>query len=164
MDKMKEIVKECIEKYKGGSKYFHEMDNLIKYDSEILQEILDSVGNDKVIILSGAFGLNMVHHIKEQKRNYAYIYLSGSPRKNEDVEIYAMHLYGGKRDFANAVFLDDTYFSGKTYYYCKGFIESRFNLKVNSALVAYDGCKHKQENVYSLYRYYDYHDLNGNPL
>ena len=32
------------------------------------------------------------------------------------------------------------------------------------SLVAYDGSKYKEDNVWSLYRYYDYHDLLGRPL
>lgn len=164
MEKMKKIVEECIEKYEGGNRYFHEMDNKIKYDDEILQEMLDRVPNGRLLVLSGAFGFNMVHKIQEQVRQYSYIFLSGSPRKNEKVEIYAMKMYGGKRDFPSAVFLDDTFFSGKTFFYCKGFIEAQFDIPVNSALVAYDGCKHKQDNVDNLYRYFDYHDLNGRPL
>ena len=164
MEKMEKIVKKCLEKYIGGNKYFHELDELIKYDSEILQEMLDMAGNGRIIILSGAFGLNMVHHISAQEKFYGYILLSGSPRKNEDVEIYATNLYGGKRDFPKAIFLDDTYFSGKTYFYCKGYVEGKFGIKLDSALVAYDGCKHKQKTVESLYRYYDYFDFNGKPL
>lgn len=164
MKKMKEIVKLCIEKYKGGNKYFHEMDNLIKYDSEILQEMLDKVEKTKFIVLSGAYEHNMVKHIKNQKKHRPYVYLSGSPRKNENVKISSTNIKKRQFKFLTGVFLDDTYFSGKTFFYCKGFVESKFNSKVNGALVAYDGCKHKQQNVDSLYRYYDYHDLNGNPL
>jgi len=162
MSKMFSIVEECLQKYVGGNTYFDELDDKIKYDPEILQELLDELRPGRVLILNGSFGFNMVHHIMEQKKAYPYILLTGSPRKNEEVDIYAMNMYGGKRDYPSAVFIDDTYFSGRTYYYCKGFIEAKFNLKVNTALVAYDGSRHKANNVVSLYRYYDHHSIKEN--
>jgi len=163
MEKIFSIVEECLDKYKRGNKYFHEIDNKIKNDEEILGEILNRVGS-QVIILSGEFGFNMLDYIMKQKRHYSYIYLSGSPRRNKDVEIYAMNYYGGKRDNKKAIFLDDTYFSGRTFYYMKGFIEGKFNLKLDMAVVGYDGHSHKLNHLQSLYRYFDYHDESGRPL
>ena len=163
MEKIFKIVEECLDKYKRGNKYFHELDEKIKYDKEIIKEML-SLTRGRILILSGRFGFNVLHYILENKLPHSYIYLNGSPRKNEEVEIYAMKYYGGKRDNKKGIFLDDTFFSGRTYYYCKGFIEGKFDLKVDLALVAYDGHSHKLDYVDSLYRYFDYHDENGRPL
>ena len=44
------------------------------------------------------FGHQMVSYMGKSKKNYNYVLLTGSPRKMEDVEIYAMNYYGGIRD------------------------------------------------------------------
>ncbi|MFW6026819.1 MAG: hypothetical protein ACOCRX_10805 [Candidatus Woesearchaeota archaeon] len=163
MNKIFEIVKECLDKYERGNKYFHELDEKIKYDEEIFEEMLKQT-RGRVLILSGAFGFNILHYILKSKKHYSYIFLSGSPRKNDKVEIYAMNYYGGKRDNRKGIFLDDTFFSGRTYFYCKGFIEGKFDLEVDLALVAYDGHSHKLDYVDSFYRYFDYHTKDGKPL
>ncbi|NCU32232.1 MAG: hypothetical protein EOM23_04715 [Candidatus Moranbacteria bacterium] len=160
---MKKIVKECLDKYVGGNKYFHELDELIKYDDEILQEILNNVYSLKaVLILSGTFGKQMVNYIKKTSQNdFDYILLVGSPRKMEKVIIQETKL---QNNYTTGVFLDDTFFSGRTFFYSKGYVESEFDIFVSSAFVAYDGNKHKIDYLNSLYRYYDYHDINGKPL
>ena len=161
---MQKIVEECLEKYEGGNAYFHAMDDKIKYDPEILDELLNAIGYGRLLILNGAFGFQMVHHIEAQNKSYPYILLVGSPRKQEEISVYAMNLYGGKKAYPTGIFLDDTYFSGRTYYYVKGYIEAMFGYPIKEAYVAYDGSKHRDTNVQSLYRYYDYHDVLGNKL
>ena len=61
------------------------------------------------------------------------------------------------------VFLDDSYFSGKTAMVVKEEIEKLGGVFVGT-LVAYDGAKVRDKDVWSLYRYYDYHDILGRKL
>ena len=61
------------------------------------------------------------------------------------------------------LFIDDSYFSGKTALVVKEEIE-RLGGVFKGTLVAYDGSKVKEENVWSLYRYYDYHDILGRKI
>jgi len=164
MSKMAKIVKECIDKYVGGNKYFDEMDDRIKYDEEILEELVeDMYCFGRVLILSGQFGRQMVSYLKEKHRYIDYILLVGSPRKMEKVTIKDIRLENFNVKLREAVFVDDTFFSGRTFFYCKGVVEATFGLQVNHAIVAYDGGKHEQSYLESLYRYYDYYDINGKP-
>lgn len=161
MEKMEAIVKECLSKYVGGNKYFHEMDERIKYDPEILQAMLDGVYGANFLVLSGQFGRQMVDYIRAKNLQWNYILLVGSPRKYESTKILDMRMYNHD---LHGIFLDDTYFSGRTFFYCKGYVEAKFGISVYRALVAYDGSRHRDSSVSSLYRYYDYHDKDGNEL
>ena len=66
-------------------------------------------------------------------------------------------------DGKHFMFIDDSYFSGKTVAVVKEEIE-RLGGNFLGTLVVYDGAKEKNVNVWSLYRYYDHHDILGRKL
>lgn len=160
MNEMKRIVKECLDRYVGGNKYFHELDDRIKFNRDILYAMhLATEGTIRV--LSGEFGRQFVQMLKDIDQLYDFILVEGSPRKNEDVRITKIDFTGGGN---GVVFIDDTYFSGKTFFYCKGLVKGKYDIDIDHSLVAYDGSKHKRKDVRSFYRYFDHHDSNGQPI
>ena len=160
MTKMEQIVEECLATYVGGDRYFHAMDDYIKFDPDILKELLNRVPNHNTLILSGEFGNQMTKYIHEHGYKHGYVYLTGSPRKYGAVRVSEIRITQNNIHGVG-IFIDDTIFSGRTYYYCKGYVEASLNIHVSKAIIAYDGSKHKLNNVESLYRYYDYHTLTG---
>jgi hypothetical protein len=157
---MKEIVKEVSSQYISGERYFDELDYRIKYNKTIIYALIgEFMGTDTGIVLSGEFGDIIAHIIDDELLPISYILVGGSPRRNHKLFIDCIN---GNAD--NYVFIDDSFFSGKTYKTIKKFIKEELNKNVKDIKVAYDGSKEELFLITSFYRYYDYHDENGNEL
>lgn len=163
-DKMFKVVNELLERYIGGQIFFTELDKAVKFDAEILIRLLDMVtnvelydSNSKVrTIASGEIGLclhNMNIHVD---------YLVPGGLRFDPSKI---NLEPFKKDIEGTefIFIDDSYFSGKTLTVIKEHIESLGGV-FNCACVAYDGAQMQNPLVKSLYRYYDHFDILGRPL
>lgn len=154
-------VNELLEKYIGGQIFFSELDKAVKFNKEILEE-LNAFGNDQfgmydpLTIASGEIGLAM-HNLDVRIDLLVPGGLRFAPEKI-NLEPFKKKIEGRA-----ILFIDDSYFSGKTAMVIKEEIE-RLGGKWLGTLVAYDGSKVKEEKVFSLYRYYDYHDILGRPL
>jgi hypothetical protein len=157
-NQMFEKVNVLLEKYVGGQIFFTELDKAVKFNQEILEELVDKAENfhNCLTIASGEIGLSM-HNLGVKVDFLVPGGLRHDPTKI-NLEPFADRIEG--QDF---IFVDDSYFSGKTAMVVKEEIE-RLGGRFVGSLVAYDGSKYKEENVWSLYRYYDYHDLLGRPL
>lgn len=154
-----EKVNELLEQYIGGQIFFTELDKAVKFDKEVLEELVKTAKSfDKNIltIASGEIGLAM--HNLGVEINYL---VPGGLRHDAskiNLEPFAENIKG-----KTFLFIDDSYFSGKTALVVKEEIE-RLGGIFKGSLVAYDGSKSKDENVWSLYRYYDYHDILGRKI
>lgn len=157
-NQMFEKVNVLLEKYVGGQIFFTELDKAVKFNQEILEELVDKAENfhNCLTIASGEIGLSM-HNLGVKVDFLVPGGLRHDPTKI-NLEPFADRIEG--KDF---IFVDDSYFSGKTAMVVKEEIE-RLGGRFIGSLVAYDGSKYKEDNVWSLYRYYDYHDLLGRPL
>lgn len=154
-------VNELLEKYIGGQIFFSELDKAVKFNKEILEELIDKardLGLDHTFctIASGEIGLAM-HNL-----GVPIDFLVPGGLRHDPSKIN-LAPFVNKIEGKKFIFIDDSYFSGKTAMVVKEEIERLGGTFVGS-LVAYDGAKVKDENVWSLYRYYDYHDILGRPL
>lgn len=154
-------VNELLEQYIGGQIFFTELDKAVKFDKEVLDELVSYADevfdlNSVRTIASGEIGLAM-HNLG------VYInYLVPGGLRHDPSKI---NLEPFKKDIQGKrfLFIDDSYFSGKTAMVVKEEIE-RLGGTFVGTLVAYDGAKVEEKNVWSLYRYYDYHDVLGRKL
>lgn len=160
-NKIFETVNELLEKFVGGQIFFSELDKAVKFDKAVLDELvsyadevfdLDSIRT----IASGEIGLAM-HNL-----GVCINYLVPGGLRHDPSKI---NLEPFKQDIKGKrfLFIDDSYFSGKTAMVVKEEIE-RLGGTFVGTLVAYDGAKVEEKNVWSLYRYYDYHDILGRPI
>lgn len=157
---MKELIeqyaKECSKIYKGGEKYFNEIDTKIKSNKELLLSYIKKVIEEsgcKNILLSGSMFDTVTEAIKSSDKIDCVLYkVNGNLRSYKGkllCPIEFSFIYN-KKDF---VFIDDSYYSGKTFKCVKDYINSAGG-KVIAAYVFYDGSREKADNVHSLYRYY----------
>ncbi len=154
-----EKVNQLLEQYIGGQIFFTELDKAVKFDKEVLEELVKTAkqfDSNILTIASGEIGLAM--HNLGVEINYL---VPGGLRHTPDkinLAPFAENIKG--RTF---LFIDDSYFSGKTATVVKEEIE-RLGGIFKGCLVAYDGSKLKEDNIWSLYRYYDYHDILGRKI
>lgn len=159
MYKIFETVNDLLEKYIGGQIFFTELDNAVKFDVEILAELITKsmdIHPTAITIASGEIGLAM-HNLGVR---VGYLVPGGLRHDPSKINLtpFAEKIKGNK-----FVFIDDSYFSGKTAMVVKEEIERLGGIFVGT-VVAYDGAKQKDPDVNSLYRYYDHFDLLGRPL
>ena len=155
-----EKVNKLLEQYIGGQIFFTELDKAVKFDKEVLEELVVEVYNHTDLttftIASGEIGLAM-HNL-----NVDVDYLVPGGLRHDPSKIN-LTPFADKIKGKRFMFIDDSYFSGKTAMVVKEEIERLGGIFVGT-LVAYDGSKIKEKNVWSLYRYYDYHDILGRKL
>lgn len=156
---MFEKVNALLEQYIGGQIFFTELDKAVKFNKEILTELVEKVEKEyrgAYTIASGEIGLAM-HNLGVEIGFLVPGGLRFDPSKI-NLEPFADRIKGEP-----FVFVDDSYFSGKTAMVVKEEIERLGGVWLGS-VVAYDGSKTKDSTVQSLYRYYDHYDLLGRPL
>ena len=155
-----EKVNKLLEQYIGGQIFFTELDKAVKFDKEVLEELIIEVYNHTDLttftIASGEIGLAM-HNL-----NVDVDYLVPGGLRHDPSKIN-LTPFADKIKGRRFMFIDDSYFSGKTAMVVKEEIERLGGIFVGT-LVVYDGSKTKEENVWSLYRYYDYHDILGRKI
>ena len=155
------IVNDLLEQYIGGQIFFTELDKAVKFNIEILTELHSTATRQlqpfkPLTIASGEIGLAM-HNLGVP----IDILVPGGLRF--DPSKINLAPFADKIRGRQVLFLDDSYFSGKTATVIKEEVE-RVGGKWLGTYVAYDGSKYQDENVWALYRYYDYHDILGRPL
>lgn len=153
-------VNKLLEQYIGGQIFFTELDRAVKFDVNILTDLVVKVqaeyAQDVKTIASGEIGLAM-HNLGVQVDFLVPGGLRHDPSKI-NLAPFVDKIKGQK-----FVFIDDSYFSGRTALVVKEEIERLGGIFVGS-VVAYDGAKEKDPTVDSLYRYYDHFDILGRPL
>lgn len=151
MNKLDGIVKQMIETHEGGEKFFDNLDEEIRRDIDIIDNIIDMIPQFKNqdIIVSGSFGRVFLDYIKLiHLYPNSIVWVNGGLRKDKNIE---MDLSWCKdKDY---IFIDDSYYSGKTRRKIEDEL-SKYNSSIITTYVAYDGSCYKHDNVYSLYRYY----------
>ena len=152
-----ETVNVLLEKYIGGEIFFDELDKAVKFDKERLEELLLKAKHEypnAKIIASGEIAL-CLHNFKLE----VDLIVQGGLRKNKE----PLDLSKFTNDGEEYVFIDDSYFSGKTSFVVKEALE-KVNCKLLGTVVIYDGCPEKKDDVKSIYRYYDFHDILGRKI
>lgn len=152
-----ETVNVLLEKYIGGEIFFDELDKAVKFDKERLEELLIKARTEypnAKIIASGEIGL-CLHNFKLD----VDLIVQGGLRKNKEPLDLSKFTTKGEE----YVFIDDSYFSGKTSFVVKEALE-KVECKLLGTVVIYDGCAEKRSDVKSIYRYYDFHDILGRKI
>ncbi len=153
-------VNELLDKYIGGQIFFTELDKAVKFDFYILGQLVSAVtskyGSDVHTVASGEIGLAM-HNLGVPVK---FLVPGGLRRDPSKINLAPFkELIQGKK----FVFVDDSYFSGRTVLVVREEIERLGGIFLGT-YVAYDGSRNKECDVHSLYRYYDHHDVLGRPL
>lgn len=153
-------VNELLEKFVGGEIFFDELDESVRTNKEILRAIYDMASKDPAnkgckYIVSGKTGERFLHTLDL----VVLIYVPGGLRKKGTSLDLKWHVKPGDR----VIFMDDSYFMGRTEAVIRNAVEAQGGEFVGT-YVFYDGCHEKRDNVHSIYRYYDYHDILGNKL
>lgn len=153
-------VNKLLEQYIGGQIFFTELDKAVKFDYYILGQLVSAVraefGEDICTVASGEIGLAM-HNLGV----HIDFLVPGGLR--HDPSKINLAPFKSAIEGQHFVFIDDSYFSGKTAMVVKEEVERLGGIFVGS-MVAYDGAKEKDPTVDSLYRYYDHFDILGRPL
>lgn len=150
--KLDEIVKQMLEEHEGGTIFFDNLDQAVQ--QKPLIESLLGLANEHCkdrhgIIVSGKFGRYFTNLI--DMKNQLLVVNGGLRSGNPIDDISYLKLEGMK-----FIFLDDSFYSGKTRDVIKNELEKN-GAKLVKTFVVYDGSKEKDESVYGLYRYYDNH-------
>lgn len=153
-------VNKLLEQYIGGQIFFTELDKAVKFDVDILTELVIKVKAEYApsvkTIASGEIGLAM-HNLGVQVDFLVPGGLRHDPSKIN------LAPFKSAIEGQTFIFIDDSYFSGRTALVVKEEIERLGGIFIGS-MVAYDGAKEKDPTVNSLYRYYDHYDLLGRPI
>ena len=159
--RMSQIVQKCIDSHGGGEEYFNELDDLIKNDEDFLMSYLTHISQSSVknIIVSGGIG----YKIASLKLKYSWFldgynieYVNGSLRKGLPIQYSNWKLDSYKNQ--PFIFVDDSYYSGKTLRIVKTYVEEVLGGYLQDSYVFYDGSVDNLDDVVSLYRYYDHFD------
>lgn len=158
MNKLNEIVKQMLEEHEGGEIFFDAVDNEIRNNDDILYHFLYKYVKEKMwkynIIMSGRFGRAMVNStdikwLCDEIYQTDCILVNGSLRKGDKVEDFKTQV----DEMKEFIFLDDSFYSGKTRDAVRDKLES-YGCKLVETIVLYDGSKVKDDTVTSMYRYY----------
>ena len=159
--RMSQITKKCIDLHGGGEEYFNELDDLIKNDEDFLISYLTHISQSSVknIIISGEIG----EKIAALRLKYKWFlsdcsieYINGSLRKGNPIQYSNWKLDSYKNQ--PFIFVDDSYYSGKTLRIVRTYIEEVLGGYLQNSYVFYDGSEDNIDDVVSLYRYYDHFD------
>lgn len=153
--KMIPIVDQCLIKHGGGENYFDELDGLIKSDIKLMITYLKyAIEKENVhhVVVSGEIGLILSKLINKKiiPVDINLICINGGLRKgNKPCGINIPPCNSFK-----AIFFDDSFYSGKTARAVKEYTQ-KYGCEIIKTYVFYDGCYDKQENVVSLFQYYN---------
>ena len=161
MNKFYEKVNKLLEEYIGGQIFFTELDKAVKFDRDILEQLLayahsQTTGMNPLTIASGEIGLAL--------HNFGIdvdILVPGGLR--HDPSKINLEPFRNILDGRTVAFIDDSYFSGRTLTVIEEEVR-KYGGILRYAFVAYDGSKEANSKVCSLYRYYDHYDILGRPL
>lgn len=159
--RMSQITKKCIDSHGGGEEYFNELDDLIKNDEDFLMSYLTYISQSGVknIIVSGEIGSRIAELKKENRwflEDCNIEYVNGSLRKGVPIQYSNWKLDSYKNQ--PFIFVDDSYYSGKTLRMVRTYIEEVLDGYLQDSYVFYDGSIDNLDDVISLYRYYDHFD------
>lgn len=152
---LNDIVENMLREHIGGEKFFDHLDEHVRKEKVIIDELLEILPlHNYNIIVSGGFGLFFYNYFVNQRRilkDDNIIVVNGSLRKNKPIiDLTYLKEFINDKEF---IFVDDSFYSGKTRNVVKAEIE-RLGGKLINTYVVYDGSKQKDLTVKSLYRYY----------
>ena len=155
MNKLNNIVEECLRDHVGGEKFFDSLDSKVT-DQEILESLLSLISSNTNlgevgIITSGKFSEALRNHLNRHNHNVgAFVSTNGGLRKGNKCIIRSINIYS---KVSRWIFVDDSYYSGTTKkVVCETLL--KIGIEANNTFVVYDGSKSNSESIFSLYKYY----------
>ncbi len=146
-------IKGLLDKEGGGKIFFNKLDKVIKEDPDIIKEITQGL-KDKYLVSSGGFGDNLFNLWESGSLECKGVLVFNGKivTKKKGINYY----YPEEFDVDNKsfVFVDDSYFSGKTMREIEKYLLEEHQSTISEIRVGYDGSKEKNPKVKSLYRYY----------
>lgn len=153
-EKLNALVAELLATHGGGEGYFSTLDARLQ-----LRENLDIVkalfsGLDGDLVVTGSFG----HYLRDLRRFHLIpglhlLHFSGGLRHGDLPRV----LFSSRqRQVREYTFVDDSYYSGKTYRAIARMLTA-MGSSARRIRVVYDGSVERDRNISSLYRYYDRH-------
>jgi hypothetical protein len=157
MTKLELIIEGLLQRFQGGETYFDNFDATL-LEKENLDIVLSLVAGIKGnIILTGKFGRYVYDLFNDGKlcREGVNIYhFPGSLRGNGEVHSVLMNFFKGDIPSKEAIFIDDSFYSGTTRRKIQEYLTERLSMTIVKTLVVYDGSIEKDNTVFSLYRYH----------
>jgi hypothetical protein len=168
-DQLNQLVREMIQEHTGGTEFFDALDAAVRSQLwfSTLERMASQWLNSRKIptewiatpcfVVSGKFGLyfrEWYEHggdLNWAERGYLIV-VNGSLRFEPVMDLSTFDISGG-----NFIFLDDSFFGGRTRDKIKTEIERNGGNFLHT-FVVYDGAKEKDPDVTSLYRYWDHHE------
>jgi len=157
--RLNEAVENLIMEHEGGYRFFDALDQHIREEETYFNLLLEKVGlgfyfSRANVIVSGKFGKMFRENAPENIRRSSIYWVKGSLRKGvaADLEMYGAYHF----DDATNVFIDDSFYSGKTRDVISEALE-KIGARLSATYVVYDGSPEQDGDVTSLYRYYDHH-------
>lgn len=157
---MESIVNECLKQHEGGEKFFDAIDENLRNDNLLITMMIGKViENEKFdyIIVSGKFGKVFkdftLNHIGKDFCDKVIV-VNGGLRGNNEIDNFYDYYDIKEKNF---IFIDDSYYLGRTRNKIKSTIE-KYGGNLLCSYVFYDGSKVKDDLVHSFYRYYDNYD------
>lgn len=158
MLKFDTIIERLLKTHVGGESYFSALDaELLTADNFDITEELVKGFEDTNWVVTGNYGFWLLANREELGLKGELRHFSGNLREDKHPALLAIK---GNPCGENYTFLDDSFYSGKTYNKIVDIMAFKYDKRVNQIRVAYDGSKRKPDNITSLYRYYERH---GNP-
>ena len=152
---MVNMVNDLLIKYVGGETFFDALDEEIRINDAWLYTMINHVLTNEEFdgfIVSGKFGKRFKDfYLNNYHPNKEVLVCNGALRKGNDIGLDNYDLNNKKY-----IFLDDSFWSGKTRDVVQKYVEENNGIFLKS-YVFYDGNKEKSQNVESFYRYYDFH-------
>lgn len=165
-----EKINELLDKYIGGVPFFDELDKTIRdqeFHTQLLRPFMYEIFPDPYkeinIIVSGGFGRWALNSIFFNKLGHVRFLIVNGGMRDGLVEIDNLNYLASRIKNQDFIFLDDSFYSGNTRDQIKNEIE-RLGGSFKGTVVAYDGAPKRDPNVYSIYRYYDYHNNKGEKI
>lgn len=142
------IVDSVLLKYKEGQEFFSNLDLSFR-NKKVIDILLHSIPKDCKIITSGSFGRKITLLYPEK----VSLLLPGDLRH---MEKYSLDSIRDRIKHQDYIFLDDSYYSGRTVNVVRKALEEQQGNLVKT-FVIYDGKKNKDKDIEYFYRYFDNH-------
>lgn len=161
MKLLNRIILDCIKEHEGGEKFFDRLDEIIRNEKLIVSRLMSLVNDDLLyndgIVVSGKFGVAFSNYYNNCFCvTKELIIVEGGLRKGNKINDLSYLDMVCK----NYIFIDDSFYSGRTRNVIKDEIERNGGSLIKTYVV-YDGSKTKDSDVKSLYRYYDNYNRGG---
>lgn len=146
MNKFENIIEKLLVKHKEGETFFDNLDAELRHNEnhDIINSLMAGLENCNIVV-SGKFGRYLCSLYPN------LLLFNGSLRSKDGLA--AVMGEDTTKSYTNYIFIDDSFYSGTTRDKINNVL-ARKNSKIVKTLVAYDGSKHKDDTVFSLFRYH----------